>query len=78
MSIVEGQGDATLQSYDQHLRELRREYGRSRDTMIDWNRPGETLNGARLTLEGVYGELSKLVHQTIYVDPVGQIRTDHV
>jgi hypothetical protein len=73
MSIVEGQGDATLQSYNQHLWGLRREYGRSRDSTIDWNRPGETVNGARLTLGAVYEGLSKLVHQSVYVDPVSRV-----
>jgi hypothetical protein len=78
MSIVEGQGDATLQSYNQHLWGLRREYGRSRDSTIDWNRPGETVNGARLTLGAVYEGLSKRVHQTVYVDPVSSSQLHHL
>lgn len=73
MSIVEGLGDATLQSYHQHLGGLRSEFGTSRDTTIDWNRPGETVNGARLTLGAVYEGLSRLVHQTVYVDPVSHV-----
>jgi len=74
MSVVEGRGDATLQSFTvvSILWGLRREYGRSRDSTIDWNRPEETANGARLTVRAIYEGLSRRVHQTIYVDPVSQ------
>jgi hypothetical protein len=70
MIIVEGDEDASLRPYHQHLRGLRREYGRSRNPTINWNRPGEVVDETRLTLETVYRGLSRQVHQTVYVDPV--------